>query len=156
VWSPDGNFLAFSSRRKGGNQNLYRKPVNNPGAEEELWVDAENKDTTDWSPDGRFLLYEKQSQQTQTDLWALPMTGERKPFVVAQTSAEEYAGRFSPDGRWVAYVSNESGRNEAYVQAFPTPGRKRQISTTGASTTAVEWNRNGKELFYSTPDDRLM
>ena len=53
---------------------------------------------------------------------------------------------FSPDGHWLAYVSNESGRPEVYVQPFPGPGGKWQISTEGGTEPA--WNRNGKELFY--------
>ena len=53
---------------------------------------------------------------------------------------------FSPDGRWLAYVSNESGRYEIYVQPFPGPGGKRQISTGGGIQPI--WARNGQELFY--------
>ena len=53
---------------------------------------------------------------------------------------------FSPDGRWLAYSSNESGRSEIYVQAYPGPGGKWQISTEGG--TEPLWSRNGRELFY--------
>ena len=53
---------------------------------------------------------------------------------------------FSPDGRWLAYVSDESGRYEIYVQPFPGPGGKWQISTAGG--TQPLWARNGQELFY--------
>ena len=53
---------------------------------------------------------------------------------------------FSPDGNWLAYVSNESGRQEVFVQPFPGPGGKRQISTEGGNQPV--WERNGQELFY--------
>ena len=53
---------------------------------------------------------------------------------------------FSPDGHWLAYVSNESGRFDVYVQPFPGPGGKRQISTEGGNEPV--WSRNGEELFY--------
>ena len=65
------------------------------------------------------MLYSVQSVTTGNDLWVLPLFGDRKPTPVAQTAAHETRGRFSPDGRWVAYESNESGRSEIYVQAFP-------------------------------------
>jgi Tol biopolymer transport system component len=55
-------------------------------------------------------------------------------------------GKFSPDGRWLACVSNESGRYEIYVQPYPGPGGKWQISTEGG--TEPVWNPNGRELFY--------
>jgi Tol biopolymer transport system component len=58
----------------------------------------------------------------------------------------EGAAQFSPDGRWLAYVSDESGRPETYVQPYPGPGGKWLISTEGG--TEPIWNRNGRELFY--------
>ena len=63
-------------------------------------------------------------------------------------------GRFSPDGRWLAYTSDESGRPEVYVQPFPGHGGKWQISTAGGGQPV--WNRNGKELFYASADNKLM
>ena len=62
---------------------------------------------------------------------------------------------FSPDGRWIAYRSNESGRFEIYVQSFPAgrPG-KWQVSN-GGGLYGI-WSDNGRELFYETPDHRIM
>jgi Tol biopolymer transport system component len=72
-------------------------------------------------------------------------TGDQaQPFL--QTQANEFAAQFSPDGRWLAYVSDESGRNEIYVQPYPGTGGKWQLSTNGG--TEAVWNRNGRELFY--------
>jgi Tol biopolymer transport system component len=82
------------------------------------------------------------------------MDGNRKPFPVIETSFDERDGQFSPDGRWVAYESNESGRFEIYVQPFPGPGGKWQMSTNGGAQ--VRWRRDGKELFYIGLDGRLM
>jgi hypothetical protein len=108
----------------------------------------------DWSRDGRLLLYSNQDPKTGTDLWALPMTGERKPFPVLQTRFDEIEGQFSPDGRWLTYASNESGRYEIYVQTFPETGGKWQISVAGG--LQPRWRRDGQELFYLAPDNRLM
>ena len=71
-----------------------------------------------------------------------------------QTNFDERDGQFSPDGKWIAYQSNESGRFEIYVQPFPGPGGKVQVSTNGGAQ--VRWRRDGKELFYIALDDRLM
>jgi serine/threonine protein kinase len=54
--------------------------------------------------------------------------------------------RFSPDGHWLAYVSDESGRYEVYVQSFPGPGGKWRISSDGGTEPA--WSPSGRELFY--------
>jgi len=49
------------------------------------------------------------------------MQADEKPRPFIQTPFDEYGGAVSPDGRWLAYVSNDSGRDEVYVQSFPTP-----------------------------------
>jgi hypothetical protein len=61
---------------------------------------------------------------------------------------------FSPDGHWVAYASDESGRYEIYVQAFPLSGAKFQVSTAGGAEP--HWRKDGAELFYSAADRYLM
>ena len=73
---------------------------------------------------------------------------------MVQTNFDESDGQFSPDTKCVPYQSNESGRYEVYVQRFPGPGRKVPISTNGVAQ--VRWRRDGKELFYVAPDERLM
>jgi hypothetical protein len=107
----------------------------------------------DWSSDGRYLLYTADTIGN-SDLRALPLFGERTPFDVARTSFSESHGRFSPDGRWVAYQSNETGRAEIHVRPFPGPGPSSQVSVGGG--TVPRWPRDGGELFYLAPDNRLM
>ena len=85
-------------------------------------------------------------RSTGHNIWLLRLDGERKPEPFLQSQSDESAPEFSPEGRLLAYVSNESGRNEVYVVAFPGPGGKRQISTGGG--TSPRWTRNGRELFY--------
>ena len=76
----------------------------------------------------------------QFDIWVLSI-GDRKTRAVIQTAANEMSPEFSPDGRWLAYVSNQSGRNEVYVQPYPGPGERHLISTSGGEQPA--WDRNG-------------
>ena len=82
-----------------------------------------------------------------------PMDGTPKAVDYIVTDASEHSARFSPDGRFVAYVSNESGSNEIYVQTFPASGGKWQISNGGG--TQPEWRADGKELFFLSPGDTL-
>jgi len=82
------------------------------------------------------------------------MSGDSKPIPFVKTKADEARGRFSPDGRLVAYDSDESGTYQVYVQPFPSPKAKWQVSTDGGFYP--RWNRNGKEMFYISKDGKLM
>jgi hypothetical protein len=84
----------------------------------------------------------------------LPLTGDRKPYPFLSTRFNEQQGVFSPDGKWVAYQSNESGRTQVYVRAFPGPGGQWQVSTEGGSSP--RWRADGKELYYLAADNRIM
>ncbi len=66
----------------------------------------------------------------------------------------ERGEQFSPDGRWISYTSNETGRQQIYIQSFPPSGGKWQISTGGG--TKARWRKDGRELFYIAPDRTLM
>src|SRR4030095_6766888 len=116
---------------------------NTESAATPLLESSEHKNISDWSDDGRFLLYSVQSRTTGKDCWVRPLCGDRTPIPVAQPPATESRARFSPDGRWVAYESNESGRHEIYVQTFPDPVRRTQVSTAGGATPL--WRRDGAE-----------
>ena len=117
VWSPDGSSIIFRSNRRGP-YNLYPKAVNGVKGEEVLLEPSEDKDPTSWLFDGTLLLYTAVNQRTKSDIWVLPLEGERKPIPFLITEFNERQARFSPDGHWVAYTSDESGRDEIYVQSF--------------------------------------
>ncbi len=144
----------FDSNRTG-HRDLYQKAANGAGVEELLLQSSGDKTAGGVSPDGRFLLYRaSEPPKIVSDLWVLPLDGDRKPFPFSNTPFEERTGQFSPDGRWVAYQSNESGRYEIYVRPFPGPGGQWQVSNSGGSQ--VRWRRDGKELYYISPDGKLM
>jgi Tol biopolymer transport system component len=149
VWSPDGRQIAWASERSGVRQ-IYRKDASGEGQEEQLTNGPTGAVATDWSRDGRYLLYTGSGPKTGWDIGALPLEGDRKPFEVLQTPFNEGFAQFSPDGKWIAYASDESGRSEIYVRAFPaSPGGRWQVSNQGGSMP--KWRADGKELYYLGP-----
>ncbi len=153
LWSPDGRRIAFSQFDEG-DFDLAVKAVGGSGEVEVLLDSAEGDFPSSWSPDGASLLFLRWNAETNDDVWLLPLEDRAavRPFV--RTPFNESRAHFSPDGRWVAYQSDESGRDEIYVQAFPGPGGKWQISTAGGREAG--WGPDGRELFYITPEMTLM
>ena len=154
VWSPDGARIVFHSDRRAGNLDLYEKPADGSDSETILLETQSDKNALDWSMDGSHILYRNIDAATASDIWALPLSGARTPFRFVRTAANELSGRVSPDGRWVAYQSNESGRAEIYVQPFPGPGARRQVSTEGGFSP--QWRGDSRELFFVSPDQTMM
>ena len=161
AWSSDGQQVAFSSSR-AGHYDLYQVRANGEGGAELLYASNENKFATSWSADGHFLVYETRASGTKSDIWALRLDGTSKntPVPLLHTPADESSGRLSANGRWLAYVSDESGTAEVYVQPFTpasggTPaGPKLLVSRGGGSRP--HWQADGNAIFYRSPDGTLM
>jgi len=150
VWSPDGRHVAFTSTL-GGPTNIYQKAVGG-GPEEPLEKHPVPRNSEDWSRDGRYIF--EYVLGKSNEIWVLPLFGDRKSFPYLQNGFNQNAAKLSPNGQWLAFMSDQSKRNEVYVQTFPTPGGEWQISTNGGSNPV--WSRDGKELFYIAPDGKMM
>src|SRR5262249_37348163 len=145
----DSRRIVFASDREGAFA-LYEKSSSGAGKDDLLLKTGNSTIPSDWSPDNRFLLYFEFHPRTRYDLWMLPLTGDRKPVPFLQTEFNELLGAISPNGKWIAYMSDESGRFEIYVQAFPQTGAKQRISQSGGMHPI--WRSDGKELFYRRGD----
>jgi Tol biopolymer transport system component len=109
---------------------------------------------TDWSPDGRFIAEtsvprSNRGRNTGIYLVDLARKSELVPLLVGARQAE--GAVFAPDGRSIAFVANDSGHQEVYVQRFNPETRRltgtpRQISHGDAYL--VRWPKPGRELFY--------
>ena len=151
IWSPDGRRIAFTSDR-AGQRNIYWKLADGSGPEELLLGGkVAGQNVQDWSRDGKYLMY---FDDLTPHLYVLPLDGDRKPVPFINTPFATQLGQFSPNDRWVAYRSQESGRNEVFVQGFnldpSQPRGKWQISTDGGELP--RWRDDGKELFFHFAD----
>jgi Tol biopolymer transport system component len=143
VWSPDGKQIAYRATRLG-RRNLFSQTLEGTAAEQRLTTGNRVQTPWSWSPDGTALAFDEAGAGTRMDIWTLPLAGTARPFL--RERFNEIRPRFSPSGRRVAYMSDRSGRYEIYVESYPVPDRRWQISTGGGAD--VIWARDGTELFY--------
>ena len=145
VCSPDGKDIAFAAL-KPTNPNLFRMSLGAPGQAALLLDSPVAKIPTDWSRDQRQVIYSVLNQATGWDIASWPLGGGQPRPLVA-TRAEERNGKVSPDGRWLAYISNESGVFEVYVQPMSAAGTKWLVSRGGG--LQPQWSSDGSQLYAS-------
>jgi serine/threonine protein kinase len=155
IWSPDGSQIVFQNIL-GDTPGLYQKAASLLAAEK-LLLKGYNA-PTDWSRDWRFIFYTSLRDKSRLNIWVLPLADPANPYPLLNTAFEALQAQLSPDGRWLAYVSDESGRYEIYVQAFTSEGKlggdKQPISAGGGSQP--RFRRDGQELFYVAADGMMM
>ncbi|MBV8545489.1 MAG: protein kinase [Acidobacteria bacterium] len=150
VWSPDGTKVAFSSMRTGLG-DLYLADASSPSNVQRLTATPEPIEPTAWSRDGMLLCDDDHS--TQTDILMISVqTKQSTPYLA--TRFNESSAALSPDNSRVAYVSDESGRLEVYVEHFPSHAARRQVSINGGTLPA--WRGDGRELFFAGLGGDLM
>lgn len=159
LWSPEGDELIYRSNRGSTTLQVYRVSATGVGGAEIVLSEVQQRELqqttpipTDWSRSGAYLVYHA-GTPNGFDLWALSLK-DRKAIPLKRTLANELQGSFSRDSRWIAYASDESGRYEVYVQAFPEAKDRWTISTEGGSQP--RWSPNGRELLYLRRDGTLM
>ena len=156
-WSRDGRQIVFvtgeSLDKPEVEYVLSMLPADGAGQRKVITKSSIRIEPTDWSRDGKFVLLDKGTIGA-TDIWAVPLAQPEKAFPLVESPFYDGSGQFSPDGRWVAYMSQQSGRFEVYVTAFPAGGARWQISANTGSQP--RWGADGKTLYYVTLGGELM
>jgi len=173
VWMPDGKNICFRSW-KAGTMTMWSMPSDQSRPEERLTTVGARQSAVSVSPDGRYLAYNQMGEMsagsgmeamgtgggmeamgTGSDIWILPLQGEdHTPRPFANKKFDEASPKFSADGKLVAYCSNEEGRPEVYVQAWPGPGWKIKLSSEGG--TDPLFCHNDREIIYRNGDKMMV
>jgi hypothetical protein len=144
TWHPDGRRVLFNGL-KTGTYNIYWQPADGSSPMERLTQSEHNQFTGACSPDGETLAFVEGLPQTGAKIMLLSLR-DRKVTPYLNSRFNEMYPEFSPDGKWMAYVSDESGSNQVYVQTFPAGGGRWPISNQGGFHPL--WAPSGRQLFY--------
>lgn len=152
-WTPDGKMIMFLSDRSGA-WNIYRQSADGSSAAERLTESSQNQGIFSSSPDGHSLAFNQETPTGRNEIWLFTLAPQRRLQRLIQTPYSNQYPAISPDGRWIAYMSDETGQWEIYVQPFPELGAKWQVSNDGGR--GPHWEpKHGRELYYKY-DGRMM
>jgi serine/threonine protein kinase len=152
VWSPDGSQLVYRSGPMG-EFKLWQVAADRSRPPQPVAALGVSQSAESWSPDGRAIAYTASAIEVPPSVMVVSLGGDRPAQPFNPTKFAQGSPKFSPDGRWLAYCSNESGKPQVYVQAYPGPGPKIQVSTDGG--TDPVWKRTGGELYYRNSDSMM-
>ncbi|HEV7673558.1 MAG TPA: hypothetical protein VGQ12_03405, partial [Candidatus Angelobacter sp.] len=116
----------------------------------ERLVEGRNLIPNDWSRDGRSIVY----MDFQNGLPELKVYDFESHSTRAYASGAE--AQLSPDQKWIAFAQSgtQAGGFNLMLAPFPGPGALIQVSNHGGAQ--VRWRGDGKEIFYISPDKKLM
>jgi TolB protein len=133
-FSPDGQWVLFSSRRHGS-VDIYR--VRGDGTHlERLTDDVAFDDQPVMAPDGRHIAFVS-SRSGQADIWLLDLQTRRVRNLTNHPGGD-YRPAFSPDGKWIAFTSDrDSDGARAHTGFDFAPLQRSQIFVMRADGTDV-------------------
>ncbi|MFN2634463.1 MAG: protein kinase [Thermoanaerobaculia bacterium] len=153
VWLPDGNSILYSAAHKASPRVFLRDLAT--GRESTLLPEGDFQEALSVSPDGRTVAIAVRPAGGAFEVFTVPLSGGVPAVKLTRPSiVRSERLRFSPDGKAMAYLSTESGREEAYVAPFGRPGERIGLSPDGAQTLC--WSRDGREVVYLASDRKLV
>jgi eukaryotic-like serine/threonine-protein kinase len=148
LWSGDGRRILYITDYER-EETLFSRNADGTGTPELL---TQARAPESWSSRLQRLSFIrlKPAPAGDYDIWTYSLTDKQPTPLVTIPGSPQHSSSFSPDGRWITYVSAETGRLEIYVQAFPGPGTKIQVTKAGGGHPL--WSPDQRELFFDNND----
>jgi len=155
VWSPDGKTIAFSRLSTARGWEIFTKAADGTGPDSVLFRQPGLfNHPVEWTPDGKWLVAVCSDTTGNYDVWRVPMDRTAKREIYQKSDGQEMAADLSRDGRWLVYTVEREGKRSVFVQSFPTPGAKYEVTVPNAVVGL--WSDEGDELLVGTSENEIL
>ncbi len=141
VWTRDGQWIAFLATGNGSDTLFWQRA--DSGIQPIYLVDGRAVEGFFGDHKMNFITlkgnrdYGISMLDTRT-LKATPL--------IDQPGSEQHSSQVSPDGKWIAYVSNETGRQEVWLEPMPVTGKRYQLTKNGGAHP--QWSPDGGQIYF--------
>jgi eukaryotic-like serine/threonine-protein kinase len=145
VWSPEGDFIVFLAQGNGSDM-LFRQ--RSDGYIQPSFV-VEGRAPEGWYKGGKLVFITRKGDHDY-GISMLELETKKVTRLVDIENSDQHSSRLSPDGKWIAYSSNETGRQEVWVEPLPQTGKRFQLTKDGGRHPL--WSPDGKKIYFDQAD----
>jgi Tol biopolymer transport system component len=146
IFTPDGErlvFLVSGMESAESPDSLWWRRADGSGEAEHL---VAGRAPEGWTANGQQLAFITRTENADYGVSLLDMGSKKITTLVDQKDSEQHSSRISPDGRWIAYSSNETGRQEIWVEPLQRTGQRHRMTQNGGRHPL--WSPDGKAIFF--------
>ncbi len=145
-FTPDGNFLAYTTYHRG-NQDLYITDLRQNRITRALSRRKGMNLAPAFSPDGKTMVVTL-SKDGSPDLYLLDRKGKILKRLTRRAGIN-VSPSFAPDGRSIVFVSDRSGRPQLYIMDMGNL-KVRRLTFRGSENSEPSWSPKGDRIAYTS------
>jgi Tol biopolymer transport system component len=130
AFSPDGNKIAFRSKRDGGNSEIYLLTLGTLGLQR-LTNNPAPDLNPNFSPNGSKIAFTSFRDGGNPEIYTMNSDGTGQTRITNDPGID-FTPAFSPDGSWIAFSETNGGNAEIYTKKLDGLGEQRLTSTAEA------------------------
>ena len=154
AWSPDGNWIAFVSKRTG-ESHIYKIDIN--GKNLQRLTNQGDNSSPAWSPDGQSIAF-KSIGNDGHGIFVMDVDGKHPRLIINafQVGGSPYSPTWSPDGKQIAcalpHPNNIAERGMGIYIMDIDEQNARRVSPLGTLSYNPAWSPDGKWIAYQAYD----
>ncbi|MEW6754905.1 MAG: PKD domain-containing protein [Candidatus Latescibacterota bacterium] len=155
-WSPDGNWIAFTSNQASREFGFLQTDILVMDAYgnqmENLTYSLFYESEPDWSPDGSMIAYGSLSDldsfgNLQSEVYVAAVDGSGS-YNLTQNEAADGNPDWSADGQWMAFSSNRGGQFDVYVLNLENGNLQNLTQGSGGNSWGPAWGPEGNSIAF--------